>query len=47
MAITEVLNLINKKDISKTTKDELVEVLNYYKRLQVVYINNDEQLIFL
>jgi len=37
--IAELLNQINKKDLTRITKEELVEVLLYYKKLQVVFIN--------
>lgn len=31
--VNELLNQINKRDITKTGKDELVQVLQYYKKL--------------
>jgi hypothetical protein len=40
--VQELLNSINKRDITRTSKEELVQVLHYYKKLQVLYINNDE-----
>lgn len=47
MDISELLNQINKKDITRLSREELVEVLRYYQKLQVVYVNNDDQVIFL
>ena len=40
--VQELLNSINKRDITRTSKEELVQVLHYYKKLQVLYINTDE-----
>ena len=45
--LSECLNMINKRDFSKTTKDELQQTLQYYQKLNVLYVNPDEQLIFL
>lgn len=42
LEVGEILNQINKRDITRTTKDELMQVLVYYKKLQVVFINSDE-----
>jgi DNA replication licensing factor MCM7 len=42
IAMQELLTLMNKRDVVRTTHDELSQVLNYYKNLQVVYINTDE-----
>lgn len=40
--VSELLACMNKRDITKTTKEELLQVLQYYKKLQVVFLNNDE-----
>jgi len=45
--VGELLNQMNKKQSARVTKEELMTVLNYYKRLQVVYVNEDQQVIFL
>jgi hypothetical protein len=45
--VGELLSQMNKKELVKISKEELVDALNYYKRLQVVYVNNDQQVIFL
>ena len=29
------------------TKDNLLDVLNYYKKLSVIYVDNDDNVIFL
>ena len=47
MTVTEIANKVNKKDIVHVTKAELLEVLTYYQKLQVVHIDNDEQVMFL
>ena len=39
--VAELLNQINKKDITRITMDELNDVFKYYIRLNVVYVNND------
>lgn len=31
----------------KIKKDELMDVLEYYKKLQVVFVDSDENVIFL
>jgi hypothetical protein len=48
IAVNDLLGLINKMDITVLSRDELMEVLNYYKRLNVVYINpTDDQVVWL
>lgn len=31
----------------KVNKEELMQVLNYYKQLQVIYVDQDENIIFI
>ncbi len=45
--MAELLNLINKQDISHVSRDQLVEVLTYYKRLNVIHIDSDDKVMWL
>lgn len=43
----DLLNRVNKRDVNRLDRDSLNEVLRYYMKLNVVFINPDDQLIFL
>lgn len=47
LAVNDLLNLINKQDITVLNREELMDVLTYYKRLNVVFINTDDQVMWL
>ena len=47
IAVNDLLNFINKQDIVTLTRDELMQVLTYYAGLNVVYINPDDQVMWL
>jgi hypothetical protein len=48
MNINEILKKIQKGAYQmKLSKEELQDVLSHYKKLQVVYIDQDENVIFL
>ena len=48
ITIRECLKRMEKQnDGFKTTHDFLVETLNYYKKLQVVHVDDDEVIMFL
>lgn len=50
MSVNEILKHLGRhRDFgtSKLTKDELVDCLEYYKKLQVIYVDQDENLVFL
>lgn len=42
-----LLNQINKRDVTSMTKEELKDILNYWQRMQVIFITPDDQLTFL
>ena len=46
--MSDLVKRLNKKQTANgVEKDELREVLKYYANLSVVYINEDEQVMFL
>jgi len=45
--VNDLLNLINKKEITRLTKDNLLDVLNYYQKMSVVFIDQNEKVMFL
>ena len=47
IAINDLLNFVNKMDITVISRDELVSVLSYYQKLNVVYTNPDDQVMWL
>jgi hypothetical protein len=49
MKISEILKLMTKNHFSslKLKKDELMDVLEHYKKLQVIYVDEEENVIFL
>jgi len=48
MAIAEILKRLKKSNAAiSLSREELVEILDYYKKLQVVYVDPDDQVIFL
>ena len=49
MNVGEIIRKIQKSHLSavRVEKDELMEVLNYYKKLQVVFLDSEENVIFL
>ena len=49
MNANEVLKRMSKGDLSslKLTKDQLMEILEYYKKLQIIFVDNEENIIFL
>ena len=48
MSITEILKKISKgASHMKLQKADLMDVLEYYKKLQVVYVDPEENVIFL
>lgn len=49
MNVSEIIKRVQKTVHSqlKLKKDELMEVLDYYKKLQVVYVDPEENVIFL
>lgn len=47
IAVSDLLNYVNKSEITVLSREELMEVLTYYKKLNVVYINTDDQVMWL
>jgi hypothetical protein len=49
MNANEALKRLQKGTLSsmKITKDKLMEILDYYKKLQVIFVDGDENIIFL
>lgn len=47
IAVNDLLSLINKQGITDLNRQELLDVLQYYKRLSVVYIDNDDRVMWL
>lgn len=49
MNATEIVKKITKGVQAglKINKEELMEVLDYYKKLQVIYVDGDENVIFI
>lgn len=49
MNVSEILKRMSKSHLStlKLRKDELLDVLEHYKKLQVIYVDQDENVIFL
>jgi len=47
MTVNALLTKIQNKDQINLDKSELLEVLKYYVNLQVLYIDQDEQVMFL
>ena len=49
MNLNAIVRNIQKSAFSsvRVDKEELVEVLNYYKKLQIVYVDQDENVVFL
>jgi len=49
MNLNEIVRRIQKNSFSsvRVDKEELLEVLNYYKKLQIVYVDQDENVVFL
>ena len=47
ITMNEILNQVNKRDIMQTTKAELFDTLTYYQSLSVVYMDKDENVMFL
>jgi len=48
MNVNEIMKKIKNTHVSiKVEKDELMDVFNHYKKLQVVYIDPDENIVFL
>ena len=47
IAMNDLLKKLQKKQQSMgVEKDELQEVLKYYKKLQVIHVNTDEEVFF-
>lgn len=49
MNVNEILKRMQKVSASqiKLKKEELMDALEYYKKLQVIYVDSDENVIFL
>lgn len=49
MNVSTILRNIQKSNTSsvKTNKEELLEALNHYKNLQIIYLDEDENVVFL
>lgn len=49
MNVNEIVKNIQKSNFSsvRVDKEELMDVLNHYKKLQIVYVDQDENLVFL
>jgi len=51
MHIEDIMKRLQRTDPTKYskqfTKDNLLDVLNYYKKLSVIYVDNDENVLFL
>ncbi len=49
MNANEVLKKMSKGDLSslKLTKDQLMEILEYYKKLQIIFVDCEDNIIFL
>ena len=48
IAMNDLLKRLQKKQTALgIEKEELKDVLNYYKKLQVVHVNDDEEVLFL
>lgn len=48
MNINEIMKKLLKGAYSmKINKEELMDVLDYYKKLQVIYVDQDENVVFL
>jgi hypothetical protein len=49
MNINEIIKKANKfaSTSVKFDKQELLDVLNHYKKLQIVYVDSDENVLFL
>ena len=48
MNANEVLKRIGKGASGlKLTKDQLMEILDYYKKLQIIFVDNEDNIVFL
>ena len=48
MNVNEIIKKIQKSHLAiRVTKDEMLEVLNHYKKLQIIYLDQDENVVFL
>ena len=47
ITISQLVSKINKKGVFNLSKEDLMDVLRYYAKLSVVYIDNDEKVMFL
>jgi len=51
MHIDEIMRKLQRTDPGKYsntfTKDNLLDVLNYYKKLSVIYVDNESNVLFL
>lgn len=47
ITISQLQGKINKKGVYNLSKDDLMDVLRYYAKLSVLYIDNDEKVMFL
>lgn len=49
MNVADILKRMAKNTFSslKLKKDELMDVLEHYKKLQVIYLDSDENVVFL
>ena len=51
MHIDDIMKRLQRTDPAKYSKqfnkDNLLDVLNYYKKLSVIYVDNDDNVLFL
>lgn len=47
LEVNDLLNLINKKDITRLTRENLLDVLHYYQKMNVVFVDQNEKVMFL
>ena len=51
MHVDEIMKRLQRTDPAKYSsafnKDNLLDVLNYYKKLSVIYVDNDDNVLFL
>jgi hypothetical protein len=50
MKVNDIVKAIGKNRMSSVgqiDRDELLAVLNHYKKLQIIYIDDDENVLFL
>lgn len=45
--LKSLLDLVNKRGTEDVTMDELRNLLKYYAKLQVVFLNEEDQVVFL